>query len=296
MTHTTSETGAQRERKRKRPSLPPTQGRMLRRLNELRRLLLFRIEHDVPLGDPGAWALVIAEVCLYHRDGCDLFTFREVEGHYVGISDDEALAAIHRVCRVFRWRGPAYRPMRPATVGKLLDGTMRAVDETPADAEAERKERDRERKLSKRAAATKRERERERERGRRRRAAQGARPRAQSLSRKRPWEARGVSRSTWYRQRDTKTSAPGRETKTTVRHLLRHREDGRICLTAIRGASLQRAERQRQEQRRARRAAAKTATDEGRDVRATSCHRDTASVARRAPSRGRLDRLERALG
>jgi hypothetical protein len=220
MTHTTSETGAQREHKRKRPSLPPTQGRMLRRLNELRRLAAFRTEHDVPLGDPDAWAMVIAEVCLYHRDGCDLLTFREVEGNYpIGISDDEAMAAIHSVCRIAKWRGPAYRPMRAATVGKLLDvtaeerwacdiRTVRAVDETPADAEVWRKEQDRERK---------------REGGRKRRAAQGARPHVQSWSRTRPWEKRGICRRTMERHaRVAKTSTPAHVAKTSVRHLLRH--------------------------------------------------------------------------
>jgi hypothetical protein len=218
--------------KRKRPSLPPIQGRMLRRLNELRRLAAFRTEHDVPPGDPDAWAKVIAEVCLYHRDGCDLFTFRQVEGDYsIGISDDEAMAAIHSVCCIAKWRGPAYRPMRAATVGKLLDvtaeerwacdiRTVRAVDETPADAEAERKERDRERKRRKRGAADKQARKRERERGRRRRAAKGARPRAESLSRTRPWEARGISRSTWERRRRAaRTSAPARDADSSVRHI-----------------------------------------------------------------------------
>jgi hypothetical protein len=235
MTHTTSETGAQRERKRKRRAHPlsPTRGRMLRRLCELQRLAAFRAHHRVPLGDPDAWAMAIAEVCLYHRDGCDLLSFQKVQPDPLPISDDDALAAIHRVCRVAAWKGVDYRPTRAATVGRNLDvtaeerwacdiRTMRAVDETPADAEAERKERDRERKRRKRRAADKQARKRERERGRRRRTAKGARPRAESLSRTRPWEARGISRSTWERRRRAaRTSAPARDANSSVRHILR---------------------------------------------------------------------------
>jgi hypothetical protein len=43
---------------------------------------------------------------------------------------------------------------------------------------------------------------------RRKRAAAGAKSREQSLAALKPWEAAGVSRATWYRQRETVSSAP----------------------------------------------------------------------------------------
>jgi hypothetical protein len=52
---------------------------------------------------------------------------------------------------------------------------------------------------------------RRRERDRQRRQERGARPRALSLSRTRPWEAQGISRSTWQRRRKREMAARGQE-------------------------------------------------------------------------------------
>jgi hypothetical protein len=205
---------------------------MLRRLGELRRAAAFRVQHGVPLGEPETWAMLIADVCLYHRDGCDLFTFREVQRDGVWIRDDVAMAAIHRVCRVAAWKGVDYRPISAATAGKMLGitaeerwacdiRTMRAVDETPADAKADRRVRDRGRKREERSMADAADRERERERGRRRRAAKGAKPRARYLAeahaRREQWEAQGISRRTWERRRAASPSTPARDASPSVR-------------------------------------------------------------------------------
>jgi hypothetical protein len=73
---------------------------------------------------------------------------------------------------------------------------------------AQRRADDRKRKHDWRLTASpadlERKRERDREQARRRRAAQGMRPHSQSLSRTRPWEAEGISRSTWERNRAAK--------------------------------------------------------------------------------------------
>jgi hypothetical protein len=69
------------------------------------------------------------------------------------------------------------------------------------------------------AADREQKRERDREWARRRRAAQGARPHAESLSRKKPWLLVGQSRRTWERKRAAKTSAV-RAAKTSFHPLL----------------------------------------------------------------------------
>jgi hypothetical protein len=218
--------------RRARP-LSPIRGFMLRRLGELCRLAAFRCDHGVPLGDRSAWAFAIAEISLYLRNECDLLTFQwAAESCAVAFTEREALAAIHRVCKIAKQRGGAYRPTSAATLGKKLNvtaeerwacdiRTMRAVDKSSsAEARAELRERDRERKRETRLHASEAERTKERERGQRRRAAKGARPHAQSLSQTHPWELDGISRAAWYRRRGTKTSAPARETKTSVRLFL----------------------------------------------------------------------------
>jgi hypothetical protein len=216
--------------RRARP-LSPIRGFMLRRLGELCRLAAFRCDHRVPLGDRSAWAFAAAEVCLYLRHGCDLLTFRQVAD--VPVTEREALAAIHRVCKIAERKGGAYRPTSAAALGKKLKvtaeerwacdiRTMRAVDESPAEARAELRERDRERKRETRLHTSEAERTKERERGQRRRAAKGARPHAQSLSQTRPWEAEGISRRTWdrRRKRGAETSAPARVQISSVRLFL----------------------------------------------------------------------------
>ena len=112
----------------------------------------------------------------------------------------------------------------------------------------------------------------------------GSKPREQSFSRTKPWEAFGIKRRAWERRgkpMPMTTQIRGQYASLPLNYWLR------ICVVE------QRAERQRQKQRQARHAAAKTATDEGRDVRATSCRRDSASVPR-APPHGRRHRLERS--
>ena len=232
-----------RKRKRAHP-LPPTLGCLLRRLGELSRLAAFRAHHDVRLGKRGAWAMLLAEICLYQfgQDGCDLLNFRRIEPENIVIDDDVALAAIHKVCDLAERKGIAYRHIGTATAGKMLGvtseecwacdiRTMRAIDATPADAETakgELREHDRMRKLDLRRSASAADREREAERGRKRRAAKGAKPREQYLAeaaaKAEQWQAKGVSRRTWYRHRGTGPSASGRGTSPSVHHSLIDRE------------------------------------------------------------------------
>lgn len=89
--------------------------------------------------------------------------------------------------------------------------TIAPCDQTPAEREAARKER---------------KRQRDRDRRRRQRAAAGGIPRAQyeatSKSQKRPWEAEGMSKRTWYRRmaqvrRPANTPIGRRRTRATVK-------------------------------------------------------------------------------
>ena len=242
--------GRQRKRKRAHP-LSPTLGTLLRRLGELARLADFRIHHDVRLGKRRAWAALLAEICLFKfgQDGCDLLNFRRIEPESIMIDDYMALAAIHKVCGLVAWKGPAYRRISRAMAGKMLDltseecwacdiRTMSAIDATPADAETakgELRERDRMRKLDLRRSASADDKEREAERARKRRAAKGAKPRdqylAEAAAKAEQWQAKGVSRRTWYRHRGTGPSASGRGTSPSVHHSLlfdRERTDGLV--------------------------------------------------------------------
>jgi hypothetical protein len=95
---------------------------MLRRRSDLLACAKFRTRHKVPLGDLEAWALVIAEVCLYHPKGFDYYTFRDIQPKALDLTEDEVMDAFHQVDRIAKRKGVTYRPMSAATVGKLLDG------------------------------------------------------------------------------------------------------------------------------------------------------------------------------
>jgi hypothetical protein len=220
---------AHRQAKRELPprhKLSPLRGFMFRRMKELRLLAAFRTDHGVALGEDRAWAFLTAEICLYRYDGHDLEVFERIAPF--DIPTKVAKAALHRVCRIAARRGGMFKPTSGVAAGRNLDltaeerlfcdiRTMRAVDETPAEAKARRQEEDRERKRRERRKADK---AKERQRGRRRRAAKGARPHAESLSRKQPWLLKGMSRATYYRHRETGPSTPSRETNSSVRHIL----------------------------------------------------------------------------
>jgi hypothetical protein len=207
---------------------------MLRRGAELHRLALYCVAHCISIGSADVWAFAIAEVCLFRfgLDETDLYTFRQQAPHDISITEDEATAAIHRVCDLAERKGIAYRPTSAAALGKRFKltkevrraediRTMSAIDETPAEEKARRQELDRNRKHKARSTADpqtlERIREHERELGRQRRAAQGARPHAESLSRKQPWLLEGKSRRTWERHRAAKTSTQTRAANSSFR-------------------------------------------------------------------------------
>jgi hypothetical protein len=118
----------------------------------------------------------------------------------VSFDDDDAVAMIHRICD-YREQHPHFRNLNSKTAGKLLSVTaderwrcritqMDAVDDTPEQRQSVRREIDRQRKQ-------------------RERKANGATPRAQSLSQTKPWLAAGFKcRRTWERHRSHETATP----------------------------------------------------------------------------------------
>jgi hypothetical protein len=198
---------------RKRRPLPPLHGRILRRLNELRRLAQYLDDRNEPLGDPAKWAMLLADCLLCHTKGCDYFTFRDalrsVPALDLCLDEDTVMDAIHAVCGIAKRRGAKYRHISAKVAGEKLGLremdrkacgiiTMRAVDntETPAEAKARRQEQDRARMQVKRLNASdpdkEAERKRKRESERRRRAAKGAKPHTESRARTKPWLQRVV--------------------------------------------------------------------------------------------------------
>lgn len=264
MSHTTTTNGAQRRpAERTAHPLSPTQGYVLRppghdakqrlcagapwprvrirgylrkRRKSLRHLATGRAYRSKPMGDPHAWAFLIAEICLFCFRDCDLLSFRQTEPRvapFLVISNDVALAAIERMNRIVERRGENYRPTGPAAAGKSLGvtaeecelyelKTLRGIDEAPETPKARRQQEDRERKRAKRSEASAAAKAEERERGRRRRAAKGARPHAESLSQRQPWKLEGVSRSKWYARQRTKTSTSASWTDSSVRSILKN--------------------------------------------------------------------------
>jgi hypothetical protein len=205
-----SSTAVRRRVQRSGPKLSPRRGQMLRRMGDLNRAAAFRDYHRVPMGDPKAWAMLLADTLIYHRDGCDLLTFRQC--CKFPCDDEVALAAIHEVCRVASWRGGDYRPIRGRRAGQMIDltaeerwacdiRTMDATDETDAERLARLKERKRGRRPSK---------ETERDRGRQRRAKRGSQTRSEYLAdaaaKAEEWKAEGISRRTWERRRAASSS------------------------------------------------------------------------------------------
>lgn len=229
-TTVTADPPLKQARRRKRAPLPSTQGRMLRRLNQLRALARGRARRGEPFGDLHKWAMLLADCMLYHSKGCDHFSLRDalrpVPALWEALDEDgdTVMDAVHAVTRMAERRGPSYRPIRTRTAGWWLEltaeecrrhgiTTMRPIDPQPAaEARARRQQEDRDRKREARrttSAADKRAAKRaERERGRRRRAAKNARPHAESRSRKQPWKLEGIGRSWWYERQRTKTSTP----------------------------------------------------------------------------------------
>jgi hypothetical protein len=136
---------------------------------------------------------------------------------------DTVMDAIHDVTRMAERRGINYRPIRARTAGQWLElraeecrrygiSTLRAVDETPDDRKAWSRINDRDRKRAFRGAADPADRQAERERARDRRAAKGvmtrAQYRAEAAAKAEEWQAKGVSRATYYRHRKTGPSTP----------------------------------------------------------------------------------------
>lgn len=84
---------------------------------------------------------------------------------------------------------------------RLRITTIGAIDLTKAERKARRSKRDRERRREERRA-------------------QGAKPRAEyegnSISRRKPWEASGISRATWYRKHSVKRTHPQIETSASA--------------------------------------------------------------------------------
>ena len=122
----------------------------------------------------------------------------------ITIGENTVMAAVHRTAEIIEKKADKYRPMGAAPAGRLVGltmeerrelkiVTMKAVDETDEERAmyvAERRRgRDRDRKSLKR-----------REAGRLRRDAYER----QSLERNRPWKALGISRSTYYRRRQSR--------------------------------------------------------------------------------------------
>jgi hypothetical protein len=268
--NTPAQPNAQAHKRRAR-RLSPTRGRMLRRLGELHRVAKFCAKYDWPLASPEGWARVLAEVCYYlpktqihplRGNGFDVLTFRRITPKHVDISSETAGDALNALERIIKRKGSAYRPMTPATAGRLLNltaeqrwacdvRTMEPIDETREERAAEVRERRLVRRANNRRRADEAEREKERARSRRSRAAKGAKPRAQSLSQTRPWEKDGISRRTWERRRAAKVAAsrgtePRNSTQVRPRNLTQIRpalsyqseqyiEPGRVCDTVARG-------------------------------------------------------------
>jgi hypothetical protein len=205
---------------------------------ELRRLSVFRMRYAAAIGDVDAWAFLTAEICLYHPDcNYDMITFRKVDP--LDINAEVAAAALDRVERIdrnARRRGGMYRPTSGVVAGRILNltaeecwqcdiRTMCPVDPMPAHYAADlRRNADRERKRKARLKADK---QAEAERGRKRRATKGAKPRAQyraeAAAKREQWQAKGVSKATWYRQLRRETG-PSNETSPSVRGFPRSRD------------------------------------------------------------------------
>lgn len=193
--------------KRVRRKLSPNAGRSLMRCAETIRLCQWRLHYGVPIDQVG-FAKVAADALSFTPQGCDHETMTRLAGQ-CGIAVDEAvaMAAIHRVDALRAAKGKAYRLLCGLAAARLLGvtaeerwqcsiRTMKAVDETPAEAAARRKQE---------------RREYERERSRCRRRDGGATARSDSVTRRRPWEAAGVSRATWYRRRKATEAAQAAE-------------------------------------------------------------------------------------
>ncbi len=193
------------------------------RLAELIRLALFCRYHALPLDD-GAFIHVACDALALQKRGLDYYSLVEF-ARKVGIAvedDDATMHTIGRACaraegdRHYRGIGCEWAAKLLALTAEVRRAcwitTIGAIDET----RAERQRRKAAEKLV-------------RERARAKRAAAGCVIRAASLSRLRPWDATGVSRATWYRQRSAGNADP--ETKSS-RTYVSYIVERRNCLMA----------------------------------------------------------------
>ncbi|MFC7396530.1 hypothetical protein ACFQU1_04915 [Chelatococcus sp. GCM10030263] len=167
----------------------------LQRLNELGRLVAFRIRRGDNIGNPDGWASVLADTAAALGKEVDVASVNDL-CRRIGLLDiDPAkiLAAVHGRETARRvWRG--YRVMSPEAAGAAVELTtaerselrIRRLDAWDEPAEERKRRIGREKKA-------------------RQRRAKGAMPReqfiAQSLAAAKPWDAEGMSRSAWYRKR-----------------------------------------------------------------------------------------------
>ncbi len=155
---------------------------MLVRLRELERLFAFRYGDTLPNDDSERDDLIVAahtiaalegDVAAWARQWAPWFTAAEIRKLVASTATPSKFSAA-----TLAWRLHLTDAERTA----LKITTIGAVDVTKAERLARRKQRKAARKAARRREA-------------------GAKPQASSLSRTKPWQAAGMSRATWYRQR-----------------------------------------------------------------------------------------------
>lgn len=175
--------------------IDPAKGMALRRLSEIKRLLMWRERLNAYHNDHRGIADVIAESIVLAGLPVDVLEFEKIAGRLIDL--DLAAERLRRAEERVDFRD--FAPYGAATAGYMLGltteerldceiRTLVAIDERPDD--RAKHVRDRKRR-------------RDRDRQRRKRAEAGRMTRAeyegQSASRTRPWEAMGMSRAKWYR-------------------------------------------------------------------------------------------------
>jgi hypothetical protein len=200
----------QREHQIRRPTKFPLEVMLaIMRLRELVRIAEFKREFEGDLGDPFVWLTVLADALAVARQ----LTYEHAVGYLqqIGIDFTEgdimpALDAVERRVEARRVLGEPYRMFRADVVARKLDitaearewagaKTIGAIDETREERQArradERRARDRQRKRQDRLMA-------------------GATPRERSKAQTKPWEAMGISRSTYYARGLHEAAGPSR--------------------------------------------------------------------------------------
>ncbi|WP_155905031.1 hypothetical protein [Methylopila sp. M107] len=123
----------------------PDLAKARRRFSELHRLVAFRHAFGVEMGEPEAYARLIAEACAQEVREPDILHFQK-KARSLGLTFDPDLAVekLHAVCRERTERGAAWRAIGPDRAGRALGvtaeereacdiRTLGATDETKAE-------------------------------------------------------------------------------------------------------------------------------------------------------------------